>query len=243
MAERDRSSATLAAFATSLVALAISAIVAVSPFVEARAPTAVQQAAGGTDIWKGVFTTAQADRGKAVFHAHCASCHDPSEQGEAPLLSGDVFMRNWEGHSVGRLYSKIIEEMPANNPESVASAQKLDVLTYILHENGFPSGATPLSGEPETLARIQIVPEGGLTGPRTGAMVVVVGCLGRAAPTEWRLTSRYGTGGHDSGTRVGRRERKRRQESGNTDRPPPARVSKSRFAAGAPHRGERLSRA
>jgi mono/diheme cytochrome c family protein len=93
-------------------------------------------------IWKGVFTDTQAERGKAVFHAHCASCHDPSEQGEAPLLSGDVFMSNWEGHSVGRLYTKIVDGMPANNADSVSVTQKRDAVAFILHENGFPSGAT-----------------------------------------------------------------------------------------------------
>src|SRR4029450_14008629 len=92
------------------------------------------------EIWKGVFTDAQVDRGKAVFQAHCASCHDPSEQGEAPPLSGDLSMRNRERPRAGRLYSKIVAEMPANNPESVTAVQKLDVLAFILHENGFPSG-------------------------------------------------------------------------------------------------------
>ena len=140
------------------------------------------------EIWKGIFTDAQVERGKAVFDAHCGSCHDPREQGEAPLLSGDVFMRNWEGHTVGRLYRKIVDEMPANNAGSVSPAQKKDAVAFILHENGFPSGATELP-EPAALVGISIVPESGVVAPRTGAMVVAIGCLSRAAPSDWRLTN------------------------------------------------------
>ena len=140
-------------------------------------------------IWKGIFTAAQVERGRAVFRADCATCHDASELGEAPSLAGDTFMRNWEGHTVGRLYTKILDEMPANNVGSVSASQKLDVLAYILSENGFPSGAEELTSNGEALARIQIVPEGGARPPRTGAMVRVVGCLTSGAAKNWELAS------------------------------------------------------
>jgi len=139
-------------------------------------------------IWKGIFAAAQVERGKAVFRADCATCHDASELGEAPSLAGDTFMRNWEGHTVGRLYTKILEQMPPNNVRSVTPSQKLDVLAYILHENGFPSGADELTADGETLARIHIVPEGGAGPPRTGATVRLVGCLTSAAAKNWELT-------------------------------------------------------
>jgi mono/diheme cytochrome c family protein len=167
--------------------LAVPAILLLSLSVQAAVLLAQRPAAPA--IWKGVFTDAQAERGKAVFQAHCATCHDPREQGEAPLLSGDVFMGNWEGHSVARLYTKIVDEMPANNAGSVSATQKRDAVAFILHENGFPSGATELPAAPEALERIQIVPEGGTVQPRIGAMVVVVGCLARGVSDAWVLTS------------------------------------------------------
>jgi len=155
-------------------------------FGVARA-AAVAQKADTPAIWKGIFTAAQLERGKGVFRADCATCHDASELGEAPSLAGDSFLRNWEGHTVGRLYTKILEQMPANNVNSVSPSQKLDVLAYILHENGFPSGVDELTGDVETLARIRIVPEGGAAPPRTGATVQVVGCLTGVA-NDWSLT-------------------------------------------------------
>lgn len=141
-----------------------------------------------TDIWRGIFTEQQAERGSAVFQAHCATCHDANTLGEAPALAADAFLRRWEGSTVGRLYTKILETMPPNNVQSVCPIQKLDVLTFILRENGFPSGGNELTGDAEALARIQIVPEGGPAPLRTGAMVQVVGCLTKAPLNAWLLT-------------------------------------------------------
>ena len=185
-----RDTSTERRFATGLLQIvAVTAILPLSLFAHAVVGALTPQPAGAPEIWKGLFTDAQVERGRAVFQGHCATCHDPREQGEAPLLSGDVFMRNWEGHTVGRLYTKIVEEMPANNAASVSAAQKRDAVAFILHENGFPSGPAELPAEAEALVRIQIVPESGVAAPRAGAMVVVVGCLVRAAPNEWRLTN------------------------------------------------------
>jgi mono/diheme cytochrome c family protein len=168
--------------------LAVLATLLLSLWVPAAVLRA-RQASGPPAIWKGVFTDAQSERGKAVFQAHCATCHDPREQGEAPLLSGDVFMSNWEGHSVARLYTKIVDEMPANNAGSVSATQKRDAVAFILHENGFPSGARELPAEADALDEIQIVPEDGIVQPRIGAMVVVVGCLAPGASGAWVLTN------------------------------------------------------
>src|SRR5439155_10446893 len=108
------------------------------------------------DIWDGVFTTAQADRGKAVFTESCAHCHeDPN--GDAPSLVGDSFMRHWEGRSLERLLMHIRENMPADGVESVSDAHKLDAMTYILRMNGFPTGQDELKGDADLLAQLQIV--------------------------------------------------------------------------------------
>lgn len=142
-----------------------------------------------TDIWRGMFTDQQAERGRAVFEAHCAACHDGNKSGEAPALAGDTFFRNWEGHTAGRLYTKILEMMPPTDVQSVNASQKLDVLTFILRENGFPAGAADLTADADALGRIRIVPEGGPARLRSGAMVHVVGCLTKTSPNAWLLTN------------------------------------------------------
>ena len=61
-------------------------------------------------VWDGVYTAAQAARGKADYEVSCASCHDT---GEGPPLVGDAFMRRWFEDSLKDLYTKMRTTMPA----------------------------------------------------------------------------------------------------------------------------------
>ena len=46
-------------------------------------------------IWQGVYSTAQAERGKTSFNSSCLRCHGDKLQGNtAPALSGDRFFIN-----------------------------------------------------------------------------------------------------------------------------------------------------
>ncbi|PYS38745.1 MAG: hypothetical protein DMG14_16535, partial [Acidobacteria bacterium] len=65
-------------------------------------------------IWDGVFTTAQADRGKAALLQNgCNGCHGPDLAGDrGPSLKGERFITSWENSSVNRLFTKIRETMP-----------------------------------------------------------------------------------------------------------------------------------
>ena len=55
----------------------------------------------------GVYTDAQAERGKAAYDKDCAFCHleDLSGQGFAPGLVEDIFKHRWEDGTVGELFS------------------------------------------------------------------------------------------------------------------------------------------
>ena len=89
--------------------LALSAIVA------ALIPTlfTVVIAQNPPPIWAGSYTTAQAERGRAVVEAHCGECHqDDLSGGEGPALVGPTFMLKWELNSVERLFHKIRDTMP-----------------------------------------------------------------------------------------------------------------------------------
>jgi quinoprotein glucose dehydrogenase len=148
----------------------------------------VQSATPEPAIWQGVFTKMQAARGKDVFEAECASCHGGG-LAEAPPLTADPFLRNWEGHHLDRLFTKIRDEMPPGSAHTVSPERKRDVLAYILSENGFPPGDEELPADSEELALIQIVPKGGPAPLRTGATVQVVGCLEHHGASDWVLTN------------------------------------------------------
>ena len=140
-------------------------------------------------IWDGVFTQAQAERGKASFDKECSNCHNQDLNGSAraPGLRGDRFLGNWMNGSVNALYSKIRFSMPATYPETVADAVKLDILTYLLQVNGFPAGPAELKMDANELEGIQMVKKGAREVPNF-ALVHVVGCLEPGPKNTWMLT-------------------------------------------------------
>src|SRR5262245_40430317 len=93
-------------------------------------------------VWQGVFTTAQAERGKTTYNSSCLRCHGDKLQGNtAPALSGDRFFTTWGGEPIATLFAKIRDTMPPNFGTSIDDQVKLDIVTYILQTNGYPSGS------------------------------------------------------------------------------------------------------
>ena len=135
-----------------------------------------------------MYTTAQAERGRAVIQNHCSECHhDDLSGGEGPALMGPTFMVKWEMQSVERLFHKIRDTMPEVGSDAVTEAEKLDTVAYILQQNGFPAGATELTDAAGALAAIRLTPRGGSSPPRSGALVQAVGCLQEAGANKWIL--------------------------------------------------------
>src|SRR5437870_641167 len=69
-------------------------------------------------VWDGVYTQAQANRGKAAYAERCASCHGAGLGGgeEAPALTGDKFLAKWRNRSVDELLESIRTTMPPGQP-------------------------------------------------------------------------------------------------------------------------------
>jgi len=154
--------------------------------VNALEEIAIQQ----RGVWDGIFTIAQADLGKQQA-ARCQGCHGPDLAGtdRAPTLKGNAFLANWEDGSVNRLFTKIRDTMPPGNTDSIAPDTKLDIVAFLLRENGFPTGATELSANVEALDSLQIVKQGADSGAPNFALVQVVGCLTPGAAGSWTLTN------------------------------------------------------
>jgi mono/diheme cytochrome c family protein len=140
-------------------------------------------------IWDGVFTAAQAERGKAAYAASCTNCHNADLAGSvrAPALRGERFLATWQDGSVSRLFRKIRDSMPATYPETVPEEVKIDIIAYLLQSNSFPAGAAELKLDEQELEDIQIVKKGDRTVP-SFALVQVVGCLEKSSGRAWMLT-------------------------------------------------------
>src|SRR5262245_4497848 len=66
-------------------------------------PSASAPADGQRTVWDAVYTAEQAKRGEEVYRTQCLPCHGEGLQGGGPAtpLTGDIFMSNWNGVSMG----------------------------------------------------------------------------------------------------------------------------------------------
>jgi alcohol dehydrogenase (cytochrome c) len=104
-----------------------------------------QQSAGNRPA---LFTAAQADQGKAIFEASCASCHGATlTGGSAPALAGPAFQRSWDDPRItlDDLFFVLRTTMPPNASGTLTPAQHAAVFAYILQMNGYPAGTTTLA--------------------------------------------------------------------------------------------------
>ena len=159
--------------------------VALVLFVAARLMVAPQSAAPAA----GVYSAAQADRGRLVVESHCSSCHGDDLTGlEGPALVGNAFMLKWEQGNLAALFRKIRDTMPSAAVTSVSEDEKIDAIAYLLQQNGFAEGAAELTKDIDALARIPMSRTSGPAVLRTGSLVQVVGCLSQGEGNAWMLT-------------------------------------------------------
>jgi hypothetical protein len=163
--------------------LAIGAGIAASSFTAAAA---------GRTVWEGVYSPAQAERGKNIYGQQCSGCHGDfldgdGASGRVVALSGTTFADNWESASLNDLFAKIGRTMPRGSPGSLSSGETLDLMAFLLQYNEFPAGTTDLRESPE-LSLIDIVGKDGARPLRPGAGVRTVGCLTADTGDAWTLT-------------------------------------------------------
>jgi len=107
------------------------------------APTADSDESSTLD---GVYTEAQAQRGRKVFDDTCSACHQVED------WQDDLFLSRWEGESVYRFWYYIYETMPDDLPPyALPREQVTDVMTYILQLNGLPSGTMEMGSDDDSI--------------------------------------------------------------------------------------------
>jgi hypothetical protein len=151
--------------------------------------------AGTRSVWDGVFTAAQAERGRGLFLANCAECHGAELQGgQNQALRGDRFWAGWQETTVDYMLERISKNMPFAEDGSLAGTLGMptyvDIVSHILNTNGFPAGSSELTEK--SSAGVQIVKKDGSGELPSDSFGHVVGCLVRGPDRAWRLARRVG---------------------------------------------------
>ena len=110
-------------------------------------------------IWDGIYTGEQANRGRNFYVEICGFCHRDdllgggSEAG-APALQGSLFMTRWQDLPVVELFTTIGTTMPKHNPDSLRAQVVIDIVSFLLRENGVPAGNREL---PPALEPLEVI--------------------------------------------------------------------------------------
>jgi mono/diheme cytochrome c family protein len=142
----------------------------------------------GKTVADGVYTETQATRGSAVYDGACSGCHRADlGGGTGPALKDQRFAREFAGKDLKTLFAKVMT-MPRGAPASLGDSVYLDVVAYLLKENGFPAGAQELTQD--GLDAVRVLPGRPKPPPPVGdfSYVEVIGCLTPGPQNTWTLT-------------------------------------------------------
>ncbi len=158
-------------------------------YLAASASAIAAGQAGAPSVWDGVYTDAQATRGRLLYSANCAECHGAALQGgEGPALGGEKFWMSWREQAVGDLLGHVSKNMPFSEDGSLAGTLPMstyvDIVAHILKNNDLPAGNAELT--PQSAAGVRIIAKDGPGELPDTTLARVVGCLERSG-TQWRL--------------------------------------------------------
>jgi mono/diheme cytochrome c family protein len=95
-----------------------------------------------------LYTAAQAHTGHATYEQKCAMCHGKHEQGMVgPALKGPIFASKKANYKVEDIYLFMSVNMPAYAPGSLTPKQYVDIMAFLLRQNGFPAGQSALTSK------------------------------------------------------------------------------------------------
>jgi len=142
------------------------------------------QTNAGRTVWDGIYTIAQAERGKADYTAKCGGCHKDDLSGYQAVLTNQ-FLPHWREDNLDNFYTAMKSTMPRGAPATLTDDVYVDILAFILRANNFPPGAEELTVG--ALPNIQVEEKSGPSALSTGALAHVIGCLVQRADKSWAL--------------------------------------------------------
>lgn len=108
-----------------------------------------------------LFTASQAKQGAAKFADNCAQCHGDTLEGMAgPALKGPNFASEKSAFKVSDIFTILVNNMPATQPGSLAHDDYVQIMAFLLQQNGYPAGNSELTFDGATKSDVPLVYKG-----------------------------------------------------------------------------------
>jgi mono/diheme cytochrome c family protein len=122
---------------------------------------AAERSAKPDDAPPALYTAAQAKTGAGLFASQCAVCHGEQLQGlVGPALKGANFASAKSGFAVGDIFTIVANNMPASAPGSLPPDTYVNVMAYLLQQNGYPAGSTALTYSSAAASNVPLIYRG-----------------------------------------------------------------------------------
>lgn len=119
----------------------------------ASRPPAQDASSGASgSVLDGVFTSAQASRGREQFQLTCTACHTIAEH------TGRKFGTKWAGTTLNELFELMSNTMPESEPGSLKPEQYASIVAFFLKESAYPEGQRELPSDVDALKKIRVEP-------------------------------------------------------------------------------------
>jgi cytochrome c len=108
-----------------------------------------------------LYSEEQATKGAFAYYQNCAMCHGPLLNGQmggysGPALKGSDFADPSYDFHVSDIFNFVAKLMPAATPGSLTHEQDVDIMAFILKQNGYPAGAKELIYEEAEKSNVPI---------------------------------------------------------------------------------------
>lgn len=108
-----------------------------------------------------LYTEDQATKGALAYYQNCAMCHAPLLDGQSagysgPALKGSEFADPSYDFHLSDIFNFVAKLMPAATPGSLTHEQDVEIMAFILKQNGYPAGSKELVYEEAEKSKVPI---------------------------------------------------------------------------------------
>ena len=108
-----------------------------------------------------LYTEEQATKGSLAYYKNCSMCHGPLLDGQSagysgPALKGPEFADPSYDFHVNEMFNFVAKLMPPGEPGTLTHEEYVEIMAFILQQNGYPAGSHELVYEEAEKSKVPI---------------------------------------------------------------------------------------